>query len=79
MTELFDENQPEDIFLEEFSSEDVPFDSESDKFGNKKSLQDRAGDLLKETPAKDWVDSKKFALGSSMLGYIFDSNNQKSG
>ncbi len=50
---------------ETFSEEDAPFDTEFKEPNSTKpdSL------LLKETPARDSVDLKKFALGSSMLGW----------
>ncbi len=66
MTELFDEKQVEEIL---FLPEDAPLDDKSPKSTEEKSMNSEIGNLIKETPAKDWADSRKFALGSSMLGW----------
>lgn len=69
MTKPSDANRTEEIFSETFLPEDMPLDSEAGKMKGEKSIPGAMDNLLKETPAKDWADSKKFALGSSMLGW----------
>lgn len=66
MTGHSDEKQVEEII---FLPEDAPLESESSKSSEEKSMHSEIGNLIKETPAMDWADSRKFALGSSMLGW----------
>jgi hypothetical protein len=62
---LEDDNLPE-----KFLPEDEPFDTVSTNTDGENSSHSKTDHLLpKETPAKDLEDSRKFALGSSMLGW----------
>jgi hypothetical protein len=69
MTELSDENEAEEIVLDTFLPEDIPFDSDTEKTNSIGSMHKGVENLPKETPAKNWDESRKFALGSSMLGW----------
>lgn len=60
----------EENLVGKFSSEDEPFDSDFDNPNERKpELNATDTHLFKETPTKEWEESRKFALGSSMLGW----------
>mgnify|MGYP007062354241 CR=1 FL=1 len=60
----------EDNYTDDFLPEDVPLNAEDTNISEQGSVSNKTDTHLpKETPAKEWEESRKFALGSSMLGW----------
>ncbi len=69
MTERSDKKQMDEDLSKTFLPEDAPLDSVPAKTTQENIQNNETLNLLKETPANSLVDSRKFALGSSMLGW----------